>query len=384
MKRICFCVLLAAATLAGQTSINGGRAITGSWDASGAASTKSVKTGGVAAMPAFCTTGEFYWATDGVKSRRLYSCEGTNTWVQSAYTQGPSAPAACSVGEIFFDTDAPAGANLVFCTATDTWTAMSAGGNYSAGDLLNLTASTFHVNPIDPRVVWMADEFVGTAGTTNSQSAGQLRWRQAVSGSGSSSVTAGVFANPGLITLTTGAASGNGIWLNYNGSTALLGSLVSNSDKPWEMVWVFKFPASTDYANTEMKLGIGDQQSSSFPGSHAILLRFDTVAGDSTFKFVSRVSNSETTYDSGTAPDTNFHTFRIFTDGATPNKVLFQLDGGTVRAACASGCDINAIASSASAQPFAGIYTREAAAKNLTLDYFGFKARVSTNAGRRN
>jgi hypothetical protein len=72
-------------TLAGQTTINGGRVVSGSWDAGNAAATKPAKT-------------------------------------------GTSLPATCNAGEQFFKTDAGAGQNLYFCTSTGTWTQMSGGG----------------------------------------------------------------------------------------------------------------------------------------------------------------------------------------------------------------------------------------------------------------
>jgi hypothetical protein len=64
---------------------SGGRTFTGAIDASGASSTKPMKSGIVA-------------------------------------------PATCALGETFFDTDATAGSNVMLCTAVNTWTAISGGG----------------------------------------------------------------------------------------------------------------------------------------------------------------------------------------------------------------------------------------------------------------
>lgn len=69
----------------GQTAINGGRYITGTWDASSASSTRPAKA-------------------------------------------GTTLPGSCAVGELFFRTDAAAGQNLYFCTATGIWTQMAGGG----------------------------------------------------------------------------------------------------------------------------------------------------------------------------------------------------------------------------------------------------------------
>jgi len=117
--------------LAAQQTINGSRTILGTWDASGAARTAPVKVGALSAIPASCTAGDFYFATDGQVGRKLQSCTATNTWVPIGYQQGTSAPGTCTVGDLFFDTDATPGANLFGCTATNTWTAL--GGSGSTG-----------------------------------------------------------------------------------------------------------------------------------------------------------------------------------------------------------------------------------------------------------
>src|SRR5579883_2834469 len=62
----------------GQTVINGGRRIKGAWDASGALSTKPVKTG--TALPATCSVGEEFFKTDAPAGQNQYGCTSTNTW----------------------------------------------------------------------------------------------------------------------------------------------------------------------------------------------------------------------------------------------------------------------------------------------------------------
>lgn len=99
----------------------------GNVDASTALSTRSVKVGTLAAIPATCTQGALYFATDGSKSRQLQLCSATDTWITVGYQSGVAHPVACATGELFFDTDAAAGSNLELCTATNTWTAISGG-----------------------------------------------------------------------------------------------------------------------------------------------------------------------------------------------------------------------------------------------------------------
>jgi hypothetical protein len=69
-----------------QTVINGGRVITGSWDASNAASSKPAKTGVM--LPSACGVGEQYFKTDATGGQNLYFCTAANTWVQMAAGSG--------------------------------------------------------------------------------------------------------------------------------------------------------------------------------------------------------------------------------------------------------------------------------------------------------
>ncbi|MGA2434790.1 MAG: hypothetical protein ABSG25_05835, partial [Bryobacteraceae bacterium] len=73
--------LVLAGGLYGQTTVNGGRAITGKWDASGAATTKPAKTG--TTLPATCAVGEQFFNTSAAPGANLYACTATNTWTPS-------------------------------------------------------------------------------------------------------------------------------------------------------------------------------------------------------------------------------------------------------------------------------------------------------------
>lgn len=65
------------ATLAGTS------AITGTWNARGAAHTSPVQTGLNAAKPATCTTGDEYFATDATAGQNIFLCTAANTWTQT-------------------------------------------------------------------------------------------------------------------------------------------------------------------------------------------------------------------------------------------------------------------------------------------------------------
>lgn len=78
-------VLLATAgsrLLDGQTLVNGGRVQIGPWDASGATYTLPAKRGATAQLPATCTQGAEFFATDAIPGQNKYLCTSTNTWTQ--------------------------------------------------------------------------------------------------------------------------------------------------------------------------------------------------------------------------------------------------------------------------------------------------------------
>ncbi len=74
------------ALLTGQTVVNGGRTQIGPWDASGAAYTLPAKRGTIAQLPATCTQGAEYFATDATPGQNKYLCTAANTWTQQAGT----------------------------------------------------------------------------------------------------------------------------------------------------------------------------------------------------------------------------------------------------------------------------------------------------------
>ncbi len=94
-----------------QTTINGGRAISGGWDASSAATTKPAKAG--TTLPAACGVGEQYFKTDAAPGQNLYLCASPNTWAQ--LTGGGEVNTASNVGAGGVGTfDAKTGVNLGF------------------------------------------------------------------------------------------------------------------------------------------------------------------------------------------------------------------------------------------------------------------------------
>lgn len=134
--------------------------------------TLPIKVGTVAGLPATCTIGEEYFATDAIAGENVYLCSATNTWTQQGFglpfnfiaagtnlnhltmgngstfdttgtaivnfgtasattpaAVGAALPATCSVGQIFFNTAVTAGSNVYLCTSTNTWTQVSGSGS---------------------------------------------------------------------------------------------------------------------------------------------------------------------------------------------------------------------------------------------------------------
>jgi hypothetical protein len=77
---VCFSILCLGLPALAQTTINGGRVITGVWDASSATSSKPAKTG--TALPQTCGVGEQFFKTDAAQGQNLYFCTAANTWIQ--------------------------------------------------------------------------------------------------------------------------------------------------------------------------------------------------------------------------------------------------------------------------------------------------------------
>ena len=75
-------LLGSGALLRGQTVVNGGRIQLGPWDASGATYTLPAQRGTTAQLPANCTQGAEYFATDATPGQNKYLCTAANTWTQ--------------------------------------------------------------------------------------------------------------------------------------------------------------------------------------------------------------------------------------------------------------------------------------------------------------
>ena len=96
MRRVIQIYLAVAVSALAQTAINGGRMVSGTWDASNAVSSKPAKTG--SSLPAACGIGEQFFLTTAPAGSNLYLCAAANTWSPASAPQAGNFPRAAVSG----------------------------------------------------------------------------------------------------------------------------------------------------------------------------------------------------------------------------------------------------------------------------------------------
>lgn len=272
---------------------------------------------------------------------------------------GTTAPATCTVGEMFFDSDATAGSNILLCTSTDTWTAVSGGGGSVAETCL----------PGDLRYVCIAEEFVGRS--TGINTVASMNWGT----EGTVSLIPGSWPRLGLYRAATGTTSGNRAAIFLDSTNSPLFGVYANTTATWDSKIVFKLNSNADIAfsagfgsrnNLTIQSGVGIRD---YNGEFAVQWGAGGAQGTPT--------------STGVAIDTNWHTFRVYTDG-TDQKVYTSFDGGTPITLCPSGCTIT-VSSGASlwttnahGTPWFAVETATSASKSMDVDYWSFRGTVGT------
>lgn len=291
---------------------------------------------------------------------------------------GTTLPLTCSVGQAFFKTDATAGQNIYLCTSNNTWTQVQ-GSGYS---------STWNQKP-NPRYISLVYDFstinyaeappIYADGFRLKRISGSNNISGAGSGSMSSALPVGV---AGIVTSAT-ANSREGWALTYNslGVSADSNSLYALTTYNWEYVIIFRYPASTDYTNSNLVIGV--MQFEIGDPNRGLGIRF--LSGtDTNFTFYTSNTIGDgytSTLSTGVAPDTNWHKLKIRSDGTTAYKIYMSFDNGTEVSVCPSGCDLTASATNSYLWGAIGFYIRtlEASAKVLHLDYAHFWADLGSS-----
>lgn len=280
---------------------------------------------------------------------------------------GAVLPGSCTVGQMLFKTDAPAGQNLYLCTAADTWTQVQGGGG---------GGSVFDWRP-NSRYALFRSEMGAFYNQSSPAYLGDITLSRSAGSTTLNNPSPPLDINhPGIMSIATTATSGNRTsWSASIGGPASsdAGSLYALSNTPWEFRVVFRFPNATDYANSSFWIGMMDSTTENPP--RGVVIRY--LAGtDPQFMFAYANQNSwGATVSTGAPPDTNWHTFRIRSDGSVANKIWLRFDSGAEISGCPSGCDL-AVPTYLS-KAWSGIFTvniitNEAAAKYANVDYVHF------------
>jgi hypothetical protein len=286
-----------------------------------------------------------------------------------AAKQSLTSPAACAAGETYFNTTSKA---LHLCIAPDTWAQVQTGAGTAAVDVLDL------------RQVEVKDEFftlLSASGAVYSQ----VYWstRNIGSPSGASITQAnGTSANPGVMRLTTGNVPSTGIIVSsdsYNYDKGRLDPRANN----WEACGVFALSQSTQI---RARIGVAITGESYLPTdtTNKVWLYYNaTSTAGNWHAQVGAYAGTQGDWDTGVAADTIFHSACWSGDGA---KVYVQMDGGTKRSFCPSGCDVTATIPDGSSNAYALVaaaMTNDAASKWVDVDYLGYARTLPGALARR-
>lgn len=306
-----------------------------------AASTQPAKKGTVAALPASCTQGEVYFATNATAGQNLYYCTATNTWTQQLNSGG----------------GAPTGAQYVTLATDATLTAERV---LTPGDWLGLTDAgaggnaTLNLRPSED-LVWWKDDFMfgGTAGHI-----GEAVWAVTA---GTATHVAGVANHPGILQVATTATNGTVTRLIVAGprNDSTLNTIPNISASVWSMKWVLKVNQVTQH---KVRFGMADSVGVD-PPANGYYFEVVNVAGAANWFGVTRNANTPTATDTTIAADTGWHLFEIRSDGT---NITFHIDGTQRASQSANKPTVNL----ASAW-FQNVNT-EAVDKSVDLDYVHF------------
>jgi len=94
MRQVLAICILGAPALLAQSTVMGSRTVQGSWDASGASSTKPAQAG--ATLPGTCLAGAFFFNTAAGSGQNIYLCNPNNTWSPVSAANAATATALAS------------------------------------------------------------------------------------------------------------------------------------------------------------------------------------------------------------------------------------------------------------------------------------------------
>ncbi|MEJ5369537.1 MAG: hypothetical protein WHT08_14555 [Bryobacteraceae bacterium] len=275
---------------------------------------------------------------------------------------GTSLPSGCAIGQAFFKTDAAAGQNIYLCTAANTWTPVQGG-----------SGASFDRRPDTRYVVSMAD-FLGVPYDRNVWFENGWMFTKV---SGANNINNPVptivdALDPGVMQLGTSSTSGDDIRFEsvVGLPDASQNGLYSRTTVPWEIKVRFRLPQASDASNSRMLILLG---SGSENPPMSVGLRY--LGGtDTTLKLYSAGSANVygTVVDTGVVPGTDWHVWKVRSDGAAAYRFYMSVDESAESSVCESGCTFNM-----NGPYFDDIFrklqfsmrTNEAAGKRLQIDY---------------
>ena len=272
LSRLGLVISLTGASLFGQTTINGGRVITGTWDASGATASKPAKSGSV--LPVTCGVGEQFFNTSATAGQNLYLCSASNTWSQLVGGGGGSGASATASYVVTSLTGAPTNARN-----------LTAGDNVALVDGGAGAPMTVNYNVHDTSIFSIRDDFPVAE---PSNGFGELSW--GIGGSGASwGFDTPVPNHPGIFRCGTSATAANfcRVFLGINDSLTLP-RVDTNTN--WKMIYVVRTDAAS-VASTTYYVGLGNGVQSSLP-YYEIGVRFDN-AGAATYNGACNAAGSD-------------------------------------------------------------------------------------------
>lgn len=176
----------------------------------------------------------------------------------------------------------------------------------------------------------------------------------------------------------TATAAGNNGYISLMSSSSGVPALGMQSgfaaNGPWEAHWIFQLNQTTD---TRAYVTFHSHGVTGLDTYSPIGLRYDTQLGDTNFMFVANPGWSGGALSTGVAADTNWHHLKVYWVSA--GRIGLVLDGGPVKTACASGCDITVTVWSPSIGVVPAVYCGSDTIAQLTtmnVDYFGYIGQV--------
>jgi hypothetical protein len=225
-------------------------------------------------------------------------------------------------------------------------------------------------NPLDAGVCTFKEDFL--AGLQVDGSCGEYGWR--INGIGDGAYVAAHvpdWPNLGVVRIggQTGADNGVAIFLHRE---VMFGALGSHA--PWDSLFVFRLVG--DLTKTRARVGWTSGGLVFFQPTNGIWLRYDQAVGfaDPHLMLCARHSSadSEMSYDTGVAADTNFHTLRIRSLEA--GVALMTLDYGAEISFGPAGCDVTVTLPSGGLEPTFSCGTTDGTLVTMDCDYAAFQS----------